>query len=437
MRQLYLVVIVSVLAVWAIIQLTILANRSPASSLPSSPSPSSTSSPSHSQLNELLQEAAKVIAQLSPPSSPPINSSTPSFHPTEPDQRQQIQFYKQQIEKLTLSSQALLHQCEIEKSSQVKKCVSEHFSSPSSQQSRQHSSRPSSLPWLAIGIPTISRRNQEDYLLQSLDALIHQLPSDPSDLFYGNILIIVVNLQPNPLDHLRYQEAKALYTNPSHPKSIYFEFHDHASPDQNPYPNRHDSGTPNHPGALVRKQTRDLVKVMTLSINKSSYYLFLEDDMTLCSSGYITLSYLINKASRYHPNWLAIRLSYGMNGIIMNSHDLPAFSSYLLTHQARRPPDHLVVEWYAGETPESAAYKGSRANIGFRYNLFHHLGTISTLRKSTSPKYLTCYEELVEPTVFAVEGFNPKECPEDDIWPCMNVDTSVRDKKRLDFSRVK
>jgi hypothetical protein len=30
----------------------------------------------------------------------------------------------------------------------------------------------------------------------------------------------------------------------------------------------------------------------------------------------------------------------------------------------------------------SKAYKESRANIGFRYNLFHHLGTISTFRSS-------------------------------------------------------
>ncbi len=52
------------------------------------------------------------------------------------------------------------------------------------------------------------------------------------------------------------------------------------------------------------------------------------------------------------------------------------FAGYLTQHQQRRPPDHLVVEWYAGESAESKAYKGGRANIGFKYNMFNHIGQV-------------------------------------------------------------
>ena len=162
---------------------------------------------------------------------------------------------------------------------------------------------------------------------------------------------------------------------------------------------------------------------------KGRYYLFLEDDMKFCPSGMQAIQYLLDKASRYHPDWLAIRASYGMNGIFMHDKDLRTFGNYLLANQARRPPDHLVVEWYAGETAVSKAYKGSRANIGFRYNLFDHIGAISTLRAETSASYPGCYDELLEPTVFQVEAFSPHDCPHDDIWPCP---PQTRAKGRLD-----
>ena len=140
----------------------------------------------------------------------------------------------------------------------------------------------------------------------------------------------------------------------------------------------------------------------------------------------------MDKAYAYHPEWLGIRASYGMNGIFLRDKDLLEFSDYLLKHQARRPPDHLIVEWYAGETPEAAAYKkgkqgspGAKANIGFRYNVFDHLGTQSTLREAKQSGFPTCYEQLLEPVVFEVEAFNPRQCPRDDIWPCIGVGLEI------------
>merc|ERR1712139_701886 len=107
-----------------------------------------------------------------------------------------------------------------------------------------------------------------------------------------------------------------------------------------------------------------------------------------------------------------------MNGIFMQMRDIPKFADYLERHQARRPPDHLVVEWFAGESEESRKYRGPRKNFGFKYNLFEHLGRTSTLRRTASPKYPTCFEDLKVPVIFEVEAYKAHACPTEDISPC-------------------
>eukprot|EP01038_Epipyxis_sp_PR26KG_P015282 gene15282-20586_t len=299
------------------------------------------------------------------------------------------------------------------------------------------------LKWLVVGIPTIPRIHDEEYLLHSLDTIASQLPSDQNDIFYNQILIHVINViaYNNPANdnyyHKIFEVAKEKYSNPIiNPKSIYFKFSilskNDVLLDPIPYSNaQNDFGNANKPGYLVRKQTRSLVSVINKNINIARYYLFLEDDMQFCANGFLAIQYLLNKAERYHPHFLAIRASYGMNGIFMHNEDLLIFSNYLLKHQKRRPPDHLVVEWYAGETIESKNYKNNRINIGFKYNLFNHIGMVSTLRSQKSGSFPKCYEMLVVPTVFEVEAYDPTSCSRDDIWPC-NVPHP--DKYKIDWS---
>ena len=45
--------------------------------------------------------------------------------------------------------------------------------------------------WLTIGIPTVSRAENQDYLLQTLASIRQQLPADPDDLLYHRIRVIV------------------------------------------------------------------------------------------------------------------------------------------------------------------------------------------------------------------------------------------------------
>ena len=60
-------------------------------------------------------------------------------------------------------------------------------------------------------------------------------------------------------------------------------------------------------GWRVRKQTRDVASVLRLVQNEARYFVFGEDDMALCDHGFRAMTYIIESASRFYPDWLAIR----------------------------------------------------------------------------------------------------------------------------------
>jgi len=254
-------------------------------------------------------------------------------------------------------------------------------------------------------------------LLHSLQSVARELPLDPHDVFHGSVVVLVVNMHGR--GHDAFDVAEKLYA--GGPLGAFFEFHTSRWSSTSNVRGR-DSGSANEPGWKVRKQTRDLVALLHIARGKAQYFLFMEDDVLLCPHGLTTVRYVLNRVSLDDANWFAIRASFGMNGIFVRDADLLHLADYLWQHQARRPPDHLVVEWYAGETNESARYRGRRQHYGFRYNIFHHVGSTSTLRyQRRAPETPTCYQPLIPPVVFQVEAHNPHWCRGDDLTPCLRT----------------
>jgi hypothetical protein len=204
----------------------------------------------------------------------------------------------------------------------------------------------------------------------------------------------------------------------------------------------HDGGDPfgsaNVPGPRVRQQTRDVADLLSAAValhgvdgavepsERGDVYMFMEDDFRLCPSALAALAYLLAKAGHVHDGpdpllgkpWNAIRVSFGLNGALIRMADAPLLAGYFRSHLTRRPPDHLTVEWFAGERPESAEHKRGRPHLAFRYNVLEHFGFASSLRDTESPLYAYCYDLLDAAVVFEVEAFNIKQCAHDDIWPC-------------------
>eukprot|EP00632_Arachnochrysis_sp_CCMP2950_P013874 CAMPEP_0185693026 /NCGR_PEP_ID=MMETSP1164-20130828/2948_1 /TAXON_ID=1104430 /ORGANISM="Chrysoreinhardia sp, Strain CCMP2950" /LENGTH=277 /DNA_ID=CAMNT_0028359789 /DNA_START=268 /DNA_END=1101 /DNA_ORIENTATION=- len=250
--------------------------------------------------------------------------------------------------------------------------------------------------WLAVTIPTMPRKKNQDYLLRTLNSWSTELYMTTEDPLYPRLTLYIINVY-GP-GHTRFDEARVIYSSSRYRHFFHFSvlrdgFHN--EPMENP-----DTGSPNKPGWKVRQQTRHLAAILRSVEGLAHYLIFAEDDMQICPHGLMVIQYIIRRTTRLDDNWMAIRASFGMNGIIIHDKDLSDLAGYLLRHQARRPPDHLVVEWYAGETEESHQYRGQRQHMGYRYNIFYHIGKISSLRDEVSVSQLPlCYDELVVPVV--------------------------------------
>ena len=275
----------------------------------------------------------------------------------------------------------------------------------------------SSLPFLYVGIPTVARSSAAAgwYLNASLHSILAQLPADPLHPLHLQVHVIVMNHSPADTPHPAFEQAKReLGSSPSSP----FHFLTNPGLLSDAQPDARDAGSPNVPGWRVRKQTRDIVATLRAAQGRSRYYLFMEDDFTWCPHTLQLLQYMVDKGKRYHPHPFSYKMSFGMNGfMVANDNDLQHFAQYLLDHQRLRPPDHLLTEWSAGEK-QSAAYKQGRPHMVYRYNLLHHLGTVSSLRDERNAEYPQCWHELNTEVVFAVESFRLNECDHDDLWPC-------------------
>lgn len=282
--------------------------------------------------------------------------------------------------------------------------------------------------FLIFGIPTVPRNPERGYLSQALTALADQIPQEMD----SKIKVLVVNNRRPGENHSIFDQEQLSRSGDNR-----FVFRQESRKTSTSI--EADIETRDKPGPKVRQQTRDIVQTLRVAWETfhPQHYVIMEDDFAFCQEGVYSVAYMIDRATKSYGDWLAVRFSYGFNGVLIHGKDLLPLANYLESHYTRRPPDHLLVEWFAGETSESAAYKSGRVHSAFRFNILDHLGEYSTLRGPRKTPYLACWKELRVPIVFEVEAYKSR-CSRidmtEDLWPCLTSPTNhcltygVRDK---------
>jgi hypothetical protein len=293
--------------------------------------------------------------------------------------------------------------------------------------------------------PTLPRRNDAPYLLRMLASLHGSMARSPL-LCAG---ATIVNVRPGR--HWVFAEARRLYSGGSSSSSsssssiggggggaATFSFVERAAR-ATPLP---------HPtGGVWRdttaddvRQTHDAIGVLDVvrtgicARGKSRYFMLVEDDVELCENAgpHIALA-LTKTAARFggDDGWAGIRVSQGLIGIILQCRDVPAFLTVLRTRILDGPIDYVLADFWTRANADGAMYFGARRFVTYRYNLFRHIGHVSSFAgrdeaHSTGRIYHRCYDTLS--TLLHPEEMFDGRCWHDDLSPCP---ASIDDDARL------
>jgi len=285
--------------------------------------------------------------------------------------------------------------------------------------------------WLVMAIPTVRRPTDPRYLSVTVLSLLEQLPSSPTHPLFCSVAVIVINNNVPMEEHTEFYMLRDSLAR--HPLALsrclrFIEgLNSTTAPPTVPAAAYHpvSSFLSRLPASLpvffvptpvrrhVALQTRDVVHLGRTCLNTLSfkYFMFLEDDFVWCPSAFLALQHYMQKADDYFGRrWSALRVSYGLNGLVVPQHLLPDLLEYLYSRATYKPPD---LNAYAFLSNHRARHGPIAA---CRFNLFRHIGAVSSIKgvQRYSPE---CYQ-LLNDWLQPGEQFDFEACPDDDLSPC-------------------
>ena len=269
-----------------------------------------------------------------------------------------------------------------------------------------------------LGVPTVPRR--EDYLDRTLSALLRELPAEDSrHPLRDKVRVLVMNNSPGA--HDSFYRLKFRWSTGRDPKARhYVDFVENPGHCKDPTPlapEPDDLDNPtNRPGRQVRKQNCDLVSLLDHArADPFTHFAFLEDDFVACENAASIVAYLVRKVARIDASWLAIRFSFGMNGVLLPREALSDFHAHLRQGISRLPPDLLYQEWLEREKEEAG-----RVEYVYEHNLLDHVGEVSSFDVRPERRgWPKCHQPLADAwSLGGIERFDRRACGHSDVSPC-------------------
>lgn len=233
---------------------------------------------------------------------------------------------------------------------------------------------------------------KHDYLSGALRALAQSELSLATTLTGSDVRVLVYDATPNQPSK-QAENAKKMFGD-----DTLFDF-------------SRGQGSQKHAISNAAKQSRDVASAAEAALSNYDFHyaLLLEDDWIPCKGLFSSLMLALEAARRtFGSDVMAVRVSYGLNGVLIPRDPLSSFADFVRQRAGRIPPDHALTRW--------AQQRGKL--VTFRHNQFVHVGAQSSIGNSGQRWNTACYELLFDWLEIESEAFQIDACGHDVISPC-------------------
>jgi hypothetical protein len=263
---------------------------------------------------------------------------------------------------------------------------------------------------------TISRPDGQDYLYKAISSLHHSVTND--DDVVGRVLVFHPR-NSSTHQHLVFEKTKHEF------ESKQFIFEEKDCLNTTDYDGiTSDKGIWRPVTTKDVQQNNDLIAMLaqvksSFCQNENNLFMIMEDDFEHCTHSMHHFRRVLFAATLYYPNWVGIRVSYGLNGIILRCQHVNDIYQYMITSRFKGPADSLLgVFWdQLGKDESNAVF------LTYQHNLLHHIGEVSSIVSGglmTNRVYPGCYDVLQTGAV--MEMFDAVKCYNKEFTPCKNPD---------------
>ena len=267
---------------------------------------------------------------------------------------------------------------------------------------REESCSPSSKRKLfLVGLVMHVERSQENYLEGTLKSLASSQLGMSAKVMGLDSLVVVYDASPRPSEN--FAAAKKRFGS-----QRLFRF------DRNNRTTTHSIEKPSRLKAKgATRQARDVaaaLRWLLLTTPDFGYALLLEDDWLACKGLLSSVILALEAATEaFGDDVSAIRVSYGLNGVLVPRRHLNGLADFIDARATETPPDHSFTAW--------ALATGTL--VTFRHNAFVHVGSRSSIGNAPKRWNAACYELLFDWLHRDTEAFQIKDCAHDLISPCL------------------